>query len=330
MNLSFWNVRGLNKSSKQQIVRNQLMQYHISFLALLETKNKDCSISKVTRKIASNWEWESNVRAVGKAMIIIMWDPNIFDTQVINMSDQQITCSVKSKDGRLDCFISAIYGFNQLEARKGLWNDLNSICQSIGNTPWLLRGDFNAMISSEEKLTGVILTEPHTGDFCNFIEVCALSHLKTQGFFFTWNNKQEADARVWSRLDRALINDAWINNFNSSHVEFMMPGISDHSPAIVLLYEDTFPRKKSFKFYKIWINHDSYIPTISNIWHQFIQGYSMFSVYTKLKVLRGALKDLNKKHFNNISEQVLRAKNALQEDQENLQVNPLNYDLIRQ
>ncbi|XP_020243212.1 uncharacterized protein LOC109821438 [Asparagus officinalis] len=273
--------------------------------------------------------WDSNVRPAGKARIIILWDPNIFDIHIINMSDQQISCSIKSKDGKLDSVISAIYGFNQLEARKSLWDELTSISQNIGNIPWLLCGDFNAIISPEEKLGGVAPTKTDTGDFRNCIEVCALSHLKTQGCFFTWTNKQEADARVWSRLDRALINDAWVNKFTSSHVEFMMPGISDHSPGIISVYEDTFQGKKPFRFYKMWINHDSYIPTVSKIWHQFILGYPMFSVYTKLKLLRGALKDLNKKHFYNISEQVLGAKIALEEVQGNLQVNPLNCDLIR-
>ncbi|XP_020271529.1 uncharacterized protein LOC109846694 [Asparagus officinalis] len=248
--------------------------------------------------------------------------------QVIKKSDQHATCLVKSLDGRLDCVISTIYGFNQMEARKELWSDLNSILQNIGNIPWLLCGNFNTMISNKKKLGGTNLTEADTREFRKSIEDCSLNHLKTQGCFYTWNNKQDASTRVWSRLDKAPVNDAWINMFNSSHVEFLLPSFSDHSPTIVLVYDDQIQGKKPFKFFKMWTKHDRFLPTVSNIWESKIQGFIMFLVYTKLKLLRGALKDLNKKHFKNISGQVQRAIIALEDAQRTLQSNPLNPALI--
>lgn len=36
---------------------------------------------------------------------------------------------------------------------------------------------------------------------------CGLSDLKSTGSFYTWNNKQEGDARIFSKLDRVLCND---------------------------------------------------------------------------------------------------------------------------
>ncbi|XP_020249281.1 uncharacterized protein LOC109826671 [Asparagus officinalis] len=55
----------------------------------------------------------------------------------------------------------------------------------------------------------------------------------------------------------------------------------------------------------------------------------MYSICKKLKQLRGALKDINKKHYYNISEQVQRAKFALEEAQRNLQISPLNPEFIK-
>ncbi|XP_020262303.1 uncharacterized protein LOC109838257 [Asparagus officinalis] len=217
MNMIFWNVRGLNKSPKQLLVKQHLVQYHISFIALLETKLKDGKLSGTARKIAGTWEWISNVNYTGTARIFLLWDPNVLDIQVSQSSSQHITCIVKSKDGRVDCIISSIYGFNHLEDRKNLWAELSSLQQSIGNSPWLLCGDFNTMLSNEEKLGGASLTDTDTVDFSSFIDDCQLSHLKTTGCFYTWNNKQDTTTRVWSRLDRALVNDSWIHIYNSSH-----------------------------------------------------------------------------------------------------------------
>ncbi|XP_020243302.1 uncharacterized protein LOC109821533 [Asparagus officinalis] len=330
MNLTFWNVRGLNKSSKKHLIKHHLYQYKSSFIALLETKIRETKISYTAQKIARNWKWTSNVRNAGKARIIIMWDPDILEVQPIDSSEQHIKSRVQSVDGRINCVISAIYGLNVNEARKDLWMELSHMKQSIGNLPWLLCGDFNAMITSEEKLGGSQLSEADTKDFRDFIEVSLLTHLKTLGCFFTWNNKQNAESRVWSRLDRALVNDEWISSYSASHVEFLLPNFSDHSPAQISIYDDSTQGKKPFKFFKMWTNHPSYEAAVSDIWKVPIQGCKMFSICKKLKMLKGSLKDLNKKHFYNIGEQVQRAKIALENTQRDLQAQPLNPVLIAQ
>ncbi|XP_020266418.1 uncharacterized protein LOC109841907 [Asparagus officinalis] len=329
MNFSFWNVRGLNKSPKQHLAKCHIMQYHLSFFSLLETKISDTKVSVAANKIAKNWSWFSNANSSTKARILTLWDPDILDIQVLYYSPQQVTCSVNSKDGNFNSILSTVYGFNHQEARKSLWLELTQIKQAIGNQAWLLCGDFNVMISNEEKLGGTLLTDNDTNDFCRFIEDCQLSHLKTIDCFYTWNNKQDSDSRVWCRLDRALVNDLWISKYNASHVEYMLPSFSDHSPALVYVYEDKVQGKKPFKFFKMWIKHDEFLPTVKAIWETPVRGCKMFSVHSKLKKLKESLKGLNKRHFSNISEQVLRAKTEVDEVQMKLQSDPLNSVLIR-
>ncbi|XP_020261120.1 uncharacterized protein LOC109837333 [Asparagus officinalis] len=299
-------------------------------MALIETKVKACKLPVITKKIASNWNWFSNDLNSCKARILILWDPNILDIQVDSYSPQHITCSVKSLDERIDCCISSIYGYNQIDNRKSLWSELEQIHQSIGNKPWIISGDFNAITGSEDKLGGAVVTDAETIDFSNFIGSCQLSHLKTEGCFFTWNNKQEASSRVWSRLDRTLVNDVWLNFHNSSHVEYLLPNCSDHSQALVSIYDDCVQGKKPFKFFKMWIKHDSYLPLVTSIWQTQISGCSMYSIVSKLKKLKTALKDLNKKSYYNISEQVNRARVNLENAQRILHSDPLNPDLIAQ
>ncbi|XP_020255421.1 uncharacterized protein LOC109832477 [Asparagus officinalis] len=318
MNISFWNVRGLNKSSKQHLIKLFLSQYHLSYIALLETKIRESRLKDVAKKIAKNWNWLSNVTNHGKARIWIMWNPNILDIQVNKISDQSITCKVQSLDERMKCVITSIYGLNQMQARKDLWLELKMLQLSTINEPWLLCGDFNTVISNDEKFGGSILSEADTKDFRDCIKDCNLNHLKTTGCFYTWNNKQDQDSRVWSRLDMALVNDAWIHLYTSSQVEFLLPRFSDHFPALVYFYDECPGGKKPFKFFNMWTKHDSFLLVVTTIWQTKIDEYKMYSVCMKLKQLRGALKDINKKHYYNISEQVQRAKFALDEAQGNL------------
>ncbi|XP_020249388.1 uncharacterized protein LOC109826777 [Asparagus officinalis] len=328
MNLSFWNIRGLNKSSKQHLVKLHMQQNSISFMALFEIKIKTNKLPIVTRKIANTWKWYSNDLNSSKARILLLWDPNSLEVQIDSQSSQHITCVVRSFDGRIDCFITSVYGHNHLENRRDLWQELKQVSLSAGNKPWILCGDYNTITGSDDKLGGAVVTEAETMDFRNFIDDCHLSHMKTDGCHFTWNNRQEANSRVWSRLDRALVNDAWLNFYNSSHVEFLQPNCSDHSPALVSVHDDCVQGKKPFKFFKMWIKHEDYIPTVSSIWKTPITGCKMFSVASKMKLLKVALKDLNRRNFHNISEQVNRAKINLDNIQSNLQADPLNSVLI--
>ncbi|XP_020245131.1 uncharacterized protein LOC109823258 [Asparagus officinalis] len=299
-------------------------------MALFEIKIKTNKLPIVTRKIANTWKWYSNDLNSSKARILLLWDPNSMEVQIESQSSQHITCVVRSFDGRIDCLITSIYGHNHLENRRDLWQKLKQVRLSAGNKPWILCGDFNTITGSDDKLGGAVVTEAETMDFRNFIDNCHLSHMKTEGCHFTWNNRQEANSRVWSRLDRAMVNDAWLNFYNSSHVEFLQPNCSDHSPALVSVYDDCDQGKKPFKFFKMWVKHEDYIPTVSSIWKTPITGCKMFSVASKLKLLKVALKDLNRKNFHNISEQVNRAKINLDKIQSNLQADPLNSVLIAQ
>ncbi|XP_020266987.1 uncharacterized protein LOC109842532 [Asparagus officinalis] len=323
MNLYFWNIRGLNKSSKQHLVKLFIAQYHLSFIALLETKISDRRMPIIAKRIAKDWNCITNTGYASKIRIMILWDPNVLDINFENFSAQQITCTVKSLDGSFNSVISTIYGLNHIEGRKDLWNELRIIQNSIGNSPWLLCGDFNSIISNDEKLGGSLLTEADFKDFNDFIQDSMLNHLKTIGCFYTWNNKQDDISRIWCSLDRALVNDSWIHNFNSSQVEFLLPSFSDHSPALVSILEDRIQGKRPFKYFNMWAKHDKFLTAVSSIWQSYIPGCKMYSVHTKFKNLKGVLKDMNKRHFHNISEQVLRANQNLEEAQHNLQANPL-------
>ncbi|XP_020240887.1 uncharacterized protein LOC109819544 [Asparagus officinalis] len=295
-NLISGNVENRNKGL-QDINSWSLVQNSKVRRGLIEIKIKDDKLPVIARKLAHNWRWEANVGDSGKARIMILWDPNLLDIHMINHSAQHITCSVKSLDGRINCVTSTIYGYNQAVARKELWSELKHIQQAIGNIHWLISGDFNAMVDNDEKL----------GD---------LLYLR------------DPSSRVWSRLDRSLVNDSWLHQHNSSQVEYLLPGLSDHSPGLISIFDDFKLGKRPFKFFNMWIKHENFLPVVSSIWQNEVKGYKMFSVWSKLKLLRSSLKDLNRKHFNNIGEQVQRAKLALEEVQNDLQSNLMCSNLI--
>ncbi|XP_020266911.1 uncharacterized protein LOC109842442 [Asparagus officinalis] len=212
-----------------------------------------------------------------------------------------------------------------MDDRKILWQELLNFNQ---NSPWLVGGDFNAILNNEEKLGGAPVSDTDTIDFQNFFSFSNLVHLKAIGNFYTWCNKQDAQDRIWSRLDRVLVNEDWIHQYTSSPVEFLMPSCSDHSPALITIGEDKFDGKRPFRFFNMRIKHPKFLPPVKSVWEQNISGYNMYKFHTKLKFLKPVLKELNKKHFMNISEQVIRAKDELSDIQKQMAADLLNSNLI--
>ena len=55
--------------------------------------------------------------------------------------------------------------------------------------PWVLLGDFNEMISEDEKMGGLPLNRNRISAFRNCMDKCGLMDLGFQGPQFTWTNK---------------------------------------------------------------------------------------------------------------------------------------------
>lgn len=64
--------------------------------------------------------------------------------------------------------------------------------------------------------------------------------------FFTWNNKQYGVARVLSKLDRMLANQAWHELFESVEVNFQCERDCDHSLALLIVFPNVSGGKRTF------------------------------------------------------------------------------------
>ncbi|XP_020245132.1 uncharacterized protein LOC109823260 [Asparagus officinalis] len=160
------------------------------------------------------------------------------------------------------------------------------------------------------------------------------------------NVHEAGNGRIWLLWDsdiltvqEIILTDQYITcRIESRDVMLLVPGLLegismqslvDHSPALLTIEDDIITGKRPFKFFNMWVKHPDFMSTVKAIWEQNIDGFKMYSFHSKLKMLKTALKDLNKKHYMNISEQVLRAKNSLTEVQGLLSGDLFNPDLIR-
>ncbi|XP_058765287.1 uncharacterized protein LOC131638757 [Vicia villosa] len=192
------------------------------------------------------------------------WDHRVYDIKIIGTSDQYLHSEVYQGNGEFSHYLTAIYAHNQLTHKKKLWDDLQILGDMI-NKPWIIIGDFNNVLKTEDRMGGNEVQESEYRDLENLMEVNGVFEHETKGSYFTWSIKH-IQGMIYSRIDRALYNNMWFTKFPESVIEVLNPHISDHSPLKVTLDRDrVFSRqRKRFQFLNCVIEKPEYMDTLKN------------------------------------------------------------------
>ncbi|KAL2895145.1 hypothetical protein RDABS01_011054 [Bienertia sinuspersici] len=205
---------------------------------------------------------------------------------------------VQPCSGTTSFFCSFVYAHNIANERKRLWEDLRKYKWKYDG-PWVLMGDNHCVLDYGERLGSMVREqEIEPGKTC--FEECGLYDIAYTGCFYTRSNKQDAEERVYSKLDRVMADDQWVNIYHTAQAIFLPAGISDHSPGVIVGNNIVGKGKKPFKYFNMWTTAPDYKERIKRGWSQEFQGCFMFQFRQKLKAVKQELKELNQKQFSNI------------------------------
>lgn len=145
-------------------------------------------------------------------------------------------------------FLSMVYGLNQALSRRNLWADMRYLGTIIGDNPWIQLGDFNVVRRPNERLTG--FDQAATYDFNDCLESLNMEDMPSRGFWFTLSNRRGGMGVNKSKIDRVLINSAWLDKFSDSEAVFLAPSVFDHCSIVVTVMLASHVRRpfKIFKF----------------------------------------------------------------------------------
>ncbi|KAH7867459.1 hypothetical protein Vadar_033759 [Vaccinium darrowii] len=210
-------------------------------------------------------------------------------------------------------FVSIVYGMNLARERVRLWRDLSFLFPQLGTAAWTILGDFNVVRHPKERVEGF---DPiASADFNKCIEDINMQEMVTKGFWFTWSNKRGGNGAIKSRLDRVLLNDAWLDLFRDSEVVGFAPGISDHCALVLTVLPNKF-KACPFRFFNFWMLDGRFKGILSSSWREPAQGNPLTYLSYKLKRLKPLLKAFHKQNFNHLSGRVTLAKDNLSKIQD--------------
>ncbi|XP_074289196.1 uncharacterized protein LOC141614342 [Silene latifolia] len=217
------------------------------------------------------------------------------------------------------------FGFSgKIEHRVPLWTALDRLS---GNGPWIVLGYFNNVLYANERL-GKAVSDEEMLPFQSTVARCDLHDMKTTGAFFTWNNKQPSETRIFSRIDRVLANSDWLALWSDWLSHYQPEGTFDHCPCIVSCGESCKRRKRYFKFFNMWSRVEEFGELVKEYWQMQITGTPMYIMARKLKMLKPCPRSLNRGLFSDIERNTDVAFNLLIDCQLQLQNDPTNVILM--
>ncbi|KAL2893311.1 hypothetical protein RDABS01_009220 [Bienertia sinuspersici] len=234
---------------------------------------------------------------------------DVLDFTLVSHSQNHI-CGDVMKGNEAWRFVG-IYGWPASGEKHKTWELIHQLCAS-SPLPLLFGGDFNEILSWEEKEGGAVCHRREIEKFREVVNVCELRDMGFTGQWWTWERGRTVDTCVRERLDRFLASTSWCRLFPTARVENLLRHRSDHAPIFIRLAyagKKTRGRSKAFKFETSWFLEDSFEPVVRKTW----QNATGLLLTDKLRFVGGNLLSWSKDKFKDLPTKIKETEEALKD-----------------
>lgn len=131
---------------------------------------------------------------------------------------------------------------------------------------------------------------------------------------------------IGKKLDRALVNQAWLTRYPQSNAYFAAGGISDHARCLIKVSGESNEERKPFRFFNYLTEDPDFLPTIKEVWESsdpLVHSRLALSMFhKKLKLLKQPLRALNRTHYGDLPARTKQAYEDLCEWQNKVLTDP--------
>ncbi|XP_026397042.1 uncharacterized protein LOC113291761 [Papaver somniferum] len=157
---------------------------------------------------------------------------NGIDIEIMHTASKNIHAIVHTHDNNMDFLITFMYGAHDDTENANQWQYLINMHLFV-DLPWVLLGDLIFTMHDSETHSSSVTHPHHARHVRNFVRQLGLIDLGYSGADTTWSNHRSGDDHVSARLDRALVNNRWINHYTNAHLQHLVPVASDHNPILL-------------------------------------------------------------------------------------------------
>ncbi|KAL4325012.1 hypothetical protein GQ457_11G030830 [Hibiscus cannabinus] len=127
------------------------------------------------------------------------------------------------------CFrFTELHGFSETIQKVQTWQLIDYI-QPYSNLPWIIGGDFNEVLSDNEKQGGILRARSQINNFHDCLARNNLYDCKPKDGWFTWTKSGPNTPAIFERLDRFVATSDWFHLFPNQHAISSFHPKSNHS-----------------------------------------------------------------------------------------------------
>ncbi|XP_070026498.1 uncharacterized protein [Nicotiana sylvestris] len=204
---------------------------------------------------------------------------------MVRVEAQILHCEVTSKIGDINCYLTIVYGFNTVEHMRALWENLKDVVVGM-NKPWLVAGDFNAVMYQDDRIFGNPITYTEIKQYSECMHELFRTEVHWRGDYYTWSNKQQNNDRIYSKIDRAFGNHEWMMTWGHLIMQYDETFIPNHAPMLLTMVSSNNSIKVPFKIFNIWVEHKEFLEIVKKAWQQTQSTSKMKNIWMKLKSLK--------------------------------------------
>ncbi|KAJ0744136.1 putative RNA-directed DNA polymerase [Helianthus annuus] len=260
MNFISVNLNGVSDPKKGFWIRGLKRSLAADFVGLQETHVAGLDEVAVGRFWDNTVFKSESVDSVGRSGgLLSIWNPTVLSVDSVSKNQRYLLISgfYRGVSDRLN--IVNIHAPNDVGRRRDLWVDLAEVI-SQNSGLWILLGDFNEVRSAEERINSR-LDGGASDAFNGFISNTGLLEYSMSGGKFTFISGH-FEIKM-SKLDRFLVNDAFMSNWPCARVVVHKRGLSDHCPiSLSCSVADFGPIP--FKFFNSWIGEPKLTEIVNN------------------------------------------------------------------
>ncbi|KAL4271428.1 hypothetical protein GQ457_13G016010 [Hibiscus cannabinus] len=129
--------------------------------------------------------------------LVLFWNNNI-TTRLLSSSSHHIDMVISTSNS---CFrFTGLHGFSETSQKVQTWQLIDSI-KPNSNLPWIIGGDFNEVLSDNEKQGGIRRARSQINNFRDCLARNNLYDCKPKDGWFTWTKSGPNTPTIFERLD---------------------------------------------------------------------------------------------------------------------------------
>ena len=246
-----WNCWGLGNSRVVEVLAELVRQKVPKILFLMETKLSVREMEPIKTELGypsmlavSNEGRKGGLALLWKAEVVV-------DTQTYSPNHID---AITHTQGTPAWRLTGIYGHSEEERKAETWRLMRHL-HARGTLPWVCLGDFNEILSPNEKNRGIPRQVTPMLAFRHILLHCGLVDLGFKGYYFTWRNGRLGATFVEDRLDRFVAKLEWRDMFSRAMMHHLGVFYSDHDPILLDMEPSNHPQRRIQRFEEKWVTH---------------------------------------------------------------------------